>query len=93
MVIDFNTNRIPSAEPNQATTRKDSPPPASDSASFSNLDSLNSQMGAPATVRPEKVAAAKDLVADSNYPSDHDLSRIAGLLASHMETDSTSQSG
>jgi hypothetical protein len=90
MVIDFNTNRIPQSESSQSATRRSDAPDVSDVASFSTAHSFNSQLSAAATVRPDKVAAAKDLVADGNYPSENDLSRIAGLLAAHLQSGSTS---
>jgi hypothetical protein len=34
--------------------------------------------------RPEKIARASALVADPNYPSDQDLNRLAGFLASKL---------
>jgi anti-sigma28 factor (negative regulator of flagellin synthesis) len=90
MVIEFNTNLSPQMDPSQSSVKRSDPAAAADSASFSSTDSLNGQLSSMSTVRPDKVAAAKDLVADGNYPSDKDLSRIAGLLADHIQTDSTS---
>ena len=75
-------------EPSQSPVKRSDPAASADSASFSSTDSLNGQLSSMSTVRPDKVAAAKDLVADANYPSNSDLSRIAGLLANHLTNDS-----
>lgn len=90
MVIEFNTNRNPQIDPGQSAVKRSEPVAAADSASFPATDSLNGQLSSMSSVRPDKVAAAKDLVADGNYPSDKDLSRVAGLLADHIQTDSAS---
>ena len=86
MVIEFNTNRIPQVDSSQSAVRRSDAPTASDAVSFSGIDSLKGQLSTMSSVRPENVAAAKDLVADGNYPSDNDLSRVAGLLAAHLTT-------
>ena len=91
MVIEFNTSRIPSGSPSQPTARPSAAPSATDQASFSGTDSINDQMSTLSTVRPDKVAAARDLVADGNYPSDNDLSRMAGLLATHLQSASATE--
>lgn len=91
MVIETNTIRNPQIDPGQSAAKRSDPVAVEDSASFPATDSLNGQLSSMSTVRPDKVAAAKDLVADGNYPSDKDLSRIASLLADHIQNDSASQ--
>ena len=92
MEIEFNTGRIPQAESSQVAARRASPPAATPTVSFSNSDSLKSQLREIPTVRPEKVARARELVADGNYPPDYLLNRIAALLAIHTKADSSNPS-
>jgi hypothetical protein len=94
MEIDFNTRgRIPQAESSPAAAKRDSTAPAPDSVSFLTSDSLNSKLSQISTVRPEQVARAKALVADTNYPPDYVLNRIANLLAIHTKASPSGESG
>lgn len=93
MEIDFNTGRIPAAESKQQIARKAAAPEASAAVSFSASDSLKSQLNNLSSVRPEVVSKAKQLAADSSYPPDFVLDRVAVLLAVNANTSTTSQSG
>jgi len=86
MEIEFNTGRIPQAESSQPAARRDATPAARDTVSFSTSASLTAQLSNISTVRPEQVARAKALVADTSYPPDYVLNRIAVLLAIHGKT-------
>ena len=92
MEIEFKTGRIPQAESSQPVARRDAVPAAPDTVSFSNSDSLKSQLNNISTVRPEQVANAKQLVSDPNYPPDYVLNRIAVLLAIHAKPSPSNQS-
>lgn len=100
MEIEFNPSRISQTESTQPAAKRDSTAAAADTASFTASNSLNSQLGNIATVRPEQVAKAKALVGSSKYPPDDVLDRIAILLAIHHlgadtanSPNSSSQSG
>ena len=49
--------------------------------SFDQTNTLERSLTSTPQIRPDKVAQAAALVADGNYPSDAQLSRLAGLLA------------
>jgi len=83
MEIEFNTSRIPPAESRSPAVRKDTPPAATDAASFSTSNALKSRFENISAVRPEQVARAQALVSDASYPPDYVLDRIAVLLALH----------
>ena len=80
MEIEFNPSRVPKVGPSQTAAR----PSASasvDETSFPVSAALQDKLKTLSDVRPEKVAYAKDLVSDSQYPPDDVLDRIAVLLA------------
>ena len=88
MVVEFNTGGANYIPVRQAPTR-----PAGATASDTDGDNdvsfethqLAQSLPKPtAAVRSDKVAAATALVADPNYPSDAQLSKLAGLLAKHL---------
>jgi hypothetical protein len=64
-------------------TRPDANPPGS--AAPERPNQVNQVSTQTATVRPEKIARAKALLADSAYPSEASLGKVADLLASHLE--------
>jgi anti-sigma28 factor (negative regulator of flagellin synthesis) len=63
----------------QARVRQDSP-------ALSASEKVNRTLEQTSAVRPEKVARAKALVADGDYPSEADLGKVADLLAQHLGT-------
>jgi hypothetical protein len=83
MEIEFNTSRLSPAESGSSAIRRDATTAATDAVSFSTSDSLKSQIKDLSTVRPEKVAKAKELVSNGHYPPDYVLERISVLLALH----------
>ena len=85
MEIEFNTGRIPQAESSPQTVKRASAPDVSASVSFSASDSLKSQLNSMAAARPEAVAKGKELAAESTYPPDFILDRVAVLLAVHAK--------
>jgi anti-sigma28 factor (negative regulator of flagellin synthesis) len=52
---------------------------------MTSSNKLNQELEQPPTVRAEKVAAAKALLADGSYPSDAMLGKVANLLAAHLQ--------
>lgn len=82
MQIEFNTSRLakqdaaqPAASPAAGKTT------SADTASFSSASSLESQLNDVSQIRPDKVQAAKALIADPTYPPDEVLDGISKLLA------------
>jgi hypothetical protein len=86
MEIDFNPSRAPQAEPSQAVVRQEAATPATDETSFQVTTALQDQLKNQPTVRPEKVAQAKALLSDSQYPPDDVLDRIAILIAGKLQS-------
>ena len=84
MEIEFNTSRIASRDSSQPTARADASPVA-EQPSFPNATSLDTQLRELATVRPDKVAQAKSLLANTNYPPLELLDRIAHLIAVNIK--------
>ena len=84
MEIDFNTNRVSKAEPSQPVARQEATTQA-DGASFPGSSSLENALKNLPAVRPEKVAQARALISDSQYPPDDVLDRIAVLLATKVQ--------
>jgi len=84
MEIEFNPGRVPKAEPSQPVARP-SATPAGDATSFQVSAALQDKLKNMPMVRPEKVAQAKALVSDSNYPPGYVLDRIAVLLAINVK--------
>jgi hypothetical protein len=54
--------------------------------SFERTKALEQSLRDTPAVRPDKVAQAKALVSDPNYPSDEALNRMSGLLAQHINS-------
>ena len=84
MEIDFNLGRVRKAEPSQTAARPNAASPV-DETSFTDSAALMDKLKNISDVRPEKVAYAKGLVADSQYPPDDVLDRIAVLLAINVK--------
>ena len=88
MVVEFNTggaNFIPvrqtPARPAGAAAAAND---GDNEASFETAQFARSLPQPAAESRPEKIARAAALVADQNYPSDAQLSKLAGLLVKHL---------
>jgi hypothetical protein len=92
MEINFNSGKIPSAESGQPVVKRTTAPGLSTTVSFPTVDALKSQLDSLPTSRADAVAKAKELVADSAYPPDYLLDRIANLLAIHLQNDTTNPS-
>jgi hypothetical protein len=61
-----------------------SPAETDSTMSFERTKALEETLRQSSSVRSDKVAQAKALVSDPNYPSDDVLSRMSDLLASHL---------
>jgi hypothetical protein len=57
-----------------------------DPPSLAASEKLNQAFEQTTTVRPERVARAKALLADGIYPSEATLGKVADLLAKHLGT-------
>ena len=64
------------------------PAPISAATSFEETHRLNQSLAATPEVRADQVARAKALIADSNYPSEKQLDKIANLLARNWQQES-----
>jgi len=85
MVVEFNTGGTNYIPIRPASARAASPTADASSASFDASASLQQTLQQSPQVRPEKVAQASALLSDGNYPSDADLSRLAGFLANRLQ--------
>ena len=83
MEIEFNTSRIAKRDAAPPTARTESTPSPTDTTSFTATASLDSQLQSVPATRVDKVALAKSLVANPNYPPQELMDRIATLLAVH----------
>jgi len=85
MKVDFNSGGASFIPVQQAATRQASSATTSDdsTASFSS-QSLQASLKQAAEPRADKVAQASALANDSNYPSDTQLSQLAGFLSSRI---------
>ena len=84
MEIEFNPSRVPKVEPSQTAARANASASA-DKTSFPGSAALQDKLKNLSDVRPEKVAHAKGLVSNSQYPPDDVLDRIAVLLAINVK--------
>jgi len=87
MIVEFNTGGANYIPVQQAATRAagaGAAGAASDSSVSFSSQSLQDTLKQSSQARPEKVAQASALLSDSQYPSDADLSRLAGFLANHV---------
>ena len=82
MQIEFNTSRITKADVGQPAARPEAAPASTDTTSFTS-SSLDAQLRNVPEVRTDKVALAKSLITNPNYPPQELLDRIAALLAVH----------
>ena len=83
MEIEFNTSRIAKRDAAPPTARTESTPSPTDTTSFTAAASLDSQLQSLPPARVDKVALAKSLLSNPNYPPQELLDRIAALLAVH----------
>ena len=83
MEIEFNTSRIAKREIALPATRGDASAATTDTTSFTATSSLEGQLLNVPAVRVDKVALAKSLLTNPNYPPTELLDRIAALLAVH----------
>ena len=83
MEIEFNTSRLAKRDLTPPVARPGSPPPAVDTTSFTATTSLDGQLQNVPATRVDKVALAKSLITNPNYPPTELLDRIAALLAVH----------
>ena len=89
MVVEFNTGGANFIPLRQGPARRTDAASVGDAGgneavSFETQHLAQSLPKPPADVRPEKLARAAALVADPNYPSAAQLSKLAGLLAKHL---------
>ena len=84
MEIEFNPSRVPKVEPSQTAVRASAPASAGET-SFAVSAALKDKLKNLSDIRPEKVAYAKDLVSNSQYPPNDVLDRIAVLLAINVK--------
>jgi hypothetical protein len=83
MEIEFNTSRIAKRDLTPPAVRTGSAPAATDTTSFTATNSLDGQLQNVPASRVDKVALAKSLITNPNYPPAELLDRIAALLAVH----------
>lgn len=88
MEVNLNPGQIVNAGTSQPVTRQPSTQPAENTMSFERIQALESNLKETAPIRPEAVARANALVSDPNYPSDDLMSKIAGVLAKHIQDQS-----
>jgi len=84
MVVEFNTGGANYVPLRQAAARRAAETPTDNSVSFETTQLAKQLPQAAAEVRPEKIARAAALVADSNYPSAGQLGQLAGFLAKRL---------
>ena len=84
MEIEFNPSRIPKVGPSQTAARASASASAGET-SFAVSGALKDTLKNLSDIRPEKVAYAKDLVSNSQYPPNDVLDRIAVLLAINVK--------
>ena len=84
MEIEFNPARTPAPGAGQPVGRRDAAPAVRADQPFERAAALEQALKDIPLVRPEKVEHARALVADTKYPPEEMLDRIANLLALHM---------
>ncbi|MGO8764247.1 MAG: hypothetical protein ACLQSR_03815 [Limisphaerales bacterium] len=83
MKIEFNPN-VGGTNPAQPVSPNQPVPPAGDTASLGNTDTLKAAVNNISLVRADKVAAATALVADPNFPTDAMLKAVASVIANKI---------
>jgi hypothetical protein len=84
MEIEFNSSRQAASASNQPVKRPSGATSAAETASIASAQNLEQTVRNLPMVRPEQVERARSLIADSKYPPQEMLNRIANLLALHM---------
>ena len=87
MEIEFNPSRKTDpagSQPLNQPVKRPAAAPATEPATFDAAQSLERSVKDLPLVRPEEVVRARALVADVKYPPDEMMSRIASLLAMHI---------
>ena len=84
MEIEFNPARTPATGAGHPVERRNAAPAARTERSFERTAALETALKEIPLVRADKVEHARSLVADTKYPPEETLNRIANLLAIHM---------
>ena len=90
MEVNLNSNRSQLTDYSQSVSARAagssaaSPAKTDSTMSFERTNALEESLRQSSSVRSDKVAQAKALIADPNYPSDDVLSRMSDLLATHL---------
>lgn len=87
MRIDPNPNVGQVAQASVKPSAQVSAGSAADRTEFDQATALNQALAQTPSVRADEVARAKELVKDSGYPPPYALTRIARLLAIHLQSD------
>jgi hypothetical protein len=85
MEIEFNPSRVGNPPAAQPANINRAPATGGDSASLDKTSALKTAINGIPLVRPEKVAAARALVADAKFPPDEVLKAVASLIAEKMQ--------
>ena len=86
MEVEFNTSRSLNPGTAQPVVRQQNIQPADTTMSFERTQALEKTLQEAPQIRPETVARASALVADDSYPSDETLGKMAGLLATKINS-------
>lgn len=84
MEIELNPGQHAKIGTNPQTVRRQPRAELQKTMSFEQTNTLERSLKSTPQVRPDKVAHAVALAKDGNYPSDAQLSRLAGMLASRL---------
>ncbi|MBI5385799.1 MAG: hypothetical protein HZA90_14070 [Verrucomicrobia bacterium] len=84
MEIKLNTNHDLIIRAVQRPAASQPVSPVRDRAAFENLQTLSQELDQIPVVRPEKVARAQALVANTDWPPERTIEGLSNLLAMHM---------
>jgi hypothetical protein len=84
MEVKLNPGQSVSPGAGQPVVRQQNIQPADNTMSFERSQGLEQILQQTSPLRPEAVAKASALVADSNYPPDGVLKQVAGLFANNL---------
>ncbi len=84
MEVNLNPGQSVNAETAQPVARPTQPQTVTPAMSFERTSALESRLQQVSSLRPEKVLMASSLAADPNYPSENQMTQLAGLLASKL---------
>jgi hypothetical protein len=85
MEIEFNPSRVGNSPAAQPAAISRAPASGGDSATLDKTSALKAAIGNISLVRPEKVDAARTMVADTKFPPDEVLKAVASLIAEKMQ--------